>query len=210
MENKLFSTLSTTTRKINNKHVPILLTDTVGFIKNLPAFVIDAFHSTLEEIELADVVLLITDVSEEKDIIINKLKVSLNELVELGVVSPIIIILNKIDLISKDELDDRIKYLKDSGFIENKKLIAVSVKNQSNIDKLLDMIYESLPQLVKFKIQLPVNKDTQSFISWIFEKAHVIDISYGENSKLYIESSAGLRDKILSRCKELNGSFSFD
>jgi len=210
VENKLFSTLSTTTRKINNKHVPILLTDTVGFIKNLPAFVIDAFHSTLEEIELADVVLLITDVSEEKDIIINKLKVSLNELVELGVVSPILIILNKTDLISIEELDNKIKYLNDSGLVENKKFIAVSAKNHFNIDKLLDMIYESLPQLVRFRIQLPLNNDTQSFISWIFKKAHVLDISYEENTKLFIESSTGLRDKIISKCRQLNGSFSLD
>jgi GTP-binding protein HflX len=210
VENRLFSTLSTTTRKITNKHVPILLTDTVGFIKNLPAFIIDAFHSTLEEIEVADVVLLIADVSEEKDIIINKLKVSINELIEIGVTSPIIIVLNKMDLISKEDLDDKIKYINNSGLAENKKLIAISAKNQSNIDELLDLIYESLPQLVKFKIQLPLNKDTQSFISWIFEKAHVLDISYAENAKLYIESSIGLRDKILSRCKELNGTLLLD
>ena len=67
VEDKLFSTLSTTTRKINGANIPILLTDTVGFIKNLPVYIIDAFHSTLEEIEVADVVLLIVDVSEKKE-----------------------------------------------------------------------------------------------------------------------------------------------
>jgi len=52
VEGKLFSTLSTTTRRIpKNKtshQLPILLTDTVGFIDNLPSWIIDAFHSTLE------------------------------------------------------------------------------------------------------------------------------------------------------------------
>ncbi|MCJ2534291.1 MAG: GTPase HflX, partial [Candidatus Thermoplasmatota archaeon] len=57
VEGRLFSTLSTTTRRIlqktKEKTIPILLTDTVGFIENLPSWIIDAFHSTLEEIEVA-------------------------------------------------------------------------------------------------------------------------------------------------------------
>ncbi len=141
VENKLFSTLSTTTRKINTKHVPILLTDTVGFIKDLPAYVLDAFHSTLEEIEVADVVVLIADGSEKKELIVDKLKVSINELIDIGVTSPIIITLNKKDLISNNELNDRLKFINYHGLTENKKIIAISVKNQQNIEKLLDLIY---------------------------------------------------------------------
>ncbi len=205
VENKMFSTLSTTTRKINGKHIPILLTDTVGFIKDLPAYIIDAFHSTLEEIEVADVVVLIAVVSEKKEIIVDKLKVSINELIEIGVTSPIIITLNKTDLISNDELNDRMIYIANSSLTENKKIIAVSAKNQYNIEKLLVLIYESLPQLVKFKIKLPLNKETQSFISWIYEKTHVLEISYDENVIIHIESNMGFKEKILSKCRDLKG-----
>jgi len=210
VENKLFSTLSTTTRKINSKHVPILLTDTVGFIKDLPAYIIDAFHSTLEEIEVADVVVLIADVSEKKEIIVDKLKVSINELIEIGVTSPIIITLNKTDLISNEDLNERLDYINNQGLTENKKIIAVSAKNQKNIEKLLDLIYELLPQLVKFKIKLPLNEETQSFISWIYEKAHVLEISYDEFVIIHIESNIGLKEKIISRCRDLKGQLSFD
>ena len=210
VENKLFSTLSTTTRKINSKHVPILLTDTVGFIKDLPAYIIDAFHSTLEEIEVADVVVLIVDVSEKKEIIVDKLKVSINELIEIGVTSPIIITLNKTDLISNEELNERLDYINNQGLTENKKIIAVSAKNQNNIEKLLDFIYESLPQLVKFKIKLPLNEETQSFISLIYEKAHVLEISYDEYIIIHIESNMALKEKIISRCKELKGRLYLD
>jgi len=210
VENKLFSTLSTTTRKINSKHVPILLTDTVGFIKDLPAYIIDAFHSTLEEIEVADVVVLIADVCEKKEIIVDKLKVSINELIEIGVTSPIIITLNKTDLISNEELNERLDYINNQGLTENKKIIAVSAKNQNNIEKLLDFIYESLPQLVKFKIKLPLNEETQSFISWIYEKAHVLEISYDEYIIIHIESNMALKEKIISRCKELKGRLYLD
>ncbi len=205
VEGRLFSTLSTTTRRISKKSVPILITDTVGFIQNLPAYIIDAFHSTLEEIEVADVVLLIIDVSEHEEIIANKLKVSLDELIELGVTSPVIITLNKADIISKKEINSRIDYLKNQGFLENKKIVIISVKNKKNIDILLKLIYESLPQLVRFKIKLPINKETQSFISWIYEKANVLDISYSDHATLTIDCNSSLRSIIITKCQNLNG-----
>jgi GTP-binding protein HflX len=209
VEGRLFSTLSTTTRKISNKNVPILLTDTVGFIQNLPTYIIDAFHSTLEEIEVADVVLLVVDFSEEKEVIANKLKISLDELVEIGVTSPIIITLNKTDLISEEDLKEKIDYLQKQGLIKNRSIAFISAKNRKNIDLLLDFVYESLPQLVRFMIKLPVNKDIQSFISWIYEKAHVLDISYDDYATLSIECNTNLRDKIISKCKDFNGTVVF-
>jgi len=205
VEGRLFSTLSTTTRKISKKSVPILLTDTVGFIQNLPAYIIDAFHSTLEEIEVADLVLLIVDVSEEEEVILKKLRVSLDELTELGVTSPIIITLNKADIISKKEINSRVEHIKNQGLLENKKIITISVKNKTNIDTLLKLIYESLPHLVRFKIKLPINKDTQSFISWIYDIANVLEIKYDDYVTITIDSNASLSSKIISRCKDLHG-----
>ncbi|UCF50064.1 MAG: GTPase HflX [Thermoplasmatales archaeon] len=206
VEGRLFSTLSTTTRKISKKSVPILLTDTVGFIKNLPAYIIDAFHSTLEEIEVADVVLLVVDISEKEENIIKKLKISLDELIELGVSSPIIITLNKTDLVPIKDLHPKVEYIKNQGYLENKKVVAVSVKNNKNIEELLKLIYESLPQLVRFKIKLPINKESQSFISWIYEKANVLDISYSDYVILKIDCNVSLSSKIIAKCKDLNGN----
>jgi len=206
VEDRLFSTLSTTTRKIENKNMPILLTDTVGFIQNLPAYVIDAFHSTLEEIEVADVVLLIVDISEKKEIIAKKLRVSLDELIEIGVASPIIITLNKSDLVSKEVLDKKIEYLSRLNLIENRDVVPISVKNQENIDRLLEIVHDSLPQLVRLKIKLPINTKSQSFISWIYEKASVLEISYDSFVTLEIECNNVVREKIISECRDLEGS----
>ena len=205
VEGKLFSTLSTTTRRIKNKNIPVLITDTVGFIKNLPALIIDAFHSTLEEIEVADVVLLIADVSEEKELVANKLKISLDELVEINVNSSIIVVLNKTDLISTDELFSRIEYLKNRRLLEDKEVVTISSKNRENVNDLLSVIYNSLPQLVSFKIKLPVNEDTQSFISWIYERAFVSDIFYDEFVTLSIVCNPKMHEKIVSKCKNLKG-----
>ncbi len=62
--NQMFTTLDTTTRRFKLGGKRVLVTDTVGFIDGLPPFIVEAFHSTLEEIVKADVMLLVLDVSE--------------------------------------------------------------------------------------------------------------------------------------------------
>ena len=66
-EDKLFATLDAETRKVflqtGEKNIQILLTDTVGFVSNLPHQLIDAFRSTLEEAALADFLIIVCDAS---------------------------------------------------------------------------------------------------------------------------------------------------
>ena len=207
VEDRLFSTLSTTTRKLPSYKLPVLITDTVGFIQRLPAWVIDAFHSTLEEIENADVVLLVCDVSDELDILVMKLQTSLNELMELGVTAPIIIVLNKIDSITKEELQDKINYIKKLSVSKYRNIIPISVKTRENIDILLDTIYDLLPHLSRITLTIPNVSSAQSFISWLYEKTNVISISYNRNISIDVECNSKLKDKIISTCKKLKGSY---
>ncbi|HEU4444107.1 MAG TPA: GTPase HflX [Nitrososphaeraceae archaeon] len=65
ISNKLFTTLSTTTRLLKIHDRETLLTDTVGFISRLPTYMVDAFKSTLEESLAADLILLLIDASED-------------------------------------------------------------------------------------------------------------------------------------------------
>jgi len=215
VEGKLFSTLSTITRKIENKttnkkKIPILLTDTVGFIQDLPSWIIDAFHSTLEEIKTADVVILVADISEKKEAVEKKLKVSLKELQEIGVTAPIIIALNKIDTMSNKEnkeLTTKIKYIQQKKLINNKKYVPISVQEKKNISTLLNTVYDLLPQKSKIKIHLPINRDTQAFISHLYEKTHITHIKYTNNTiNIDIECNEKIKNKIISKCKKLNGS----
>ena len=199
VEEKLFSTLSPTSRKIENTNIPILITDTVGFIEKLPAWMINAFHSTLEEIEVADVVLLIVDASDAFEIFYKKFNASYNELIEIGVESSILIILNKIDLISEKNLKDKINYLNNNTIFKQRKIIPISVKNKINIKILLDEVYSSLPNIVKFNIKLPNNKKTQSLINWIYNRAYVSEISYDNTIIITIECNETIRDLIFSK-----------
>lgn len=97
-EDKLFATLDPTTRKFE---LPcgesILLTDTVGFINKLPHHLVSAFHSTLEEACIADILLIIIDASDPR--FKEQLKVTENLLQELGAVGkPTLYVFNKCDM----------------------------------------------------------------------------------------------------------------
>jgi GTP-binding protein HflX len=209
VEEQLFSTLSTTTRSITTKNkekkMPLLLTDTVGFIENLPSCIIDAFHSTLEEIELADVVVLVVDGSEAKEVVEKKLRVSLNELRNIGVGAPIIIALNKIDLIENKSLDLLREYLQQTGIVEDHVVVDISVKEQKHIERLLQTISESLPHMVKITFQLPLEDKSQAFISQLYEKTKVIRIRYNEVITVEVECNEKIKEKLIAACRAVNG-----
>ena len=207
VEELLFSTLSTTTARLNEKmsfsRPPILLTDTVGFIRNLPAWVIDAFHSTLEEIKVADLILLLVDISEDIKEVREKLDTSLKELRDIGVESPILIVFNKIDGLSKDALEEKINNLTD--LINSHPFVAISVKERKNIDKLLELIGKNLPSPVDLKIILPNNAGGHKLLSELFEKAWIRNINYGENIAVDVSINPRVADKLIHRCKQIGG-----
>ena len=102
-EDRLFATLQTSTRLIKvDSFYPFLITDTVGFISDLPTPLIKAFRSTLEEINEADILINVVDVSSKKyedEILVTK-----NTLKEIGITDkPTIYIYNKYDLMEKNQ-----------------------------------------------------------------------------------------------------------
>lgn len=209
VEEQLFSTLSTTTRSITTqnkeKKIPILLTDTVGFIENLPACIIDAFHSTLEEIQLADVVVLVVDGSETQETVEKKLKVSINELRNIGVGAPLIIAINKIDVIDTNTLENLQKHLEETGIIKDYYVVTVSVKDKKNIEALLQRIYESLPHMVSVTFRLPLEEQSQAFISQLYRKTQVIDIAYTDVITVKVECNEKIKEKLIAACRAVNG-----
>ncbi|MFH1700883.1 MAG: GTPase HflX [Candidatus Zixiibacteriota bacterium] len=103
-EDKLFSTLDSTTRVISVEYPQnIVVTDTVGFIEKLPHQLVASFKSTLDEVNLADLILLVVDSSDAyKD---RKIGVVRKVLKEIGVNNvPIIEIYNKIDLLEESQI----------------------------------------------------------------------------------------------------------
>ena len=134
----LFTTLSTTTRRFVVSGEPLLLSDTVGFISKLPAYMIDAFKSTLEELLYTDVVLVVIDAGDGDAVMKKKFQSCMSTLWEIGVdPSRIIFVLNKTDLVNEDELPAKAKMLR----IEDKQWAAASAKTGRGMEALRAMIY---------------------------------------------------------------------
>ena len=135
---ELFTTLSTTTRRVDIDNQPYLISDTVGFISKLPAYMIEAFKSTLEELIYTDVVIAIIDISDKISDLRKKYKSCVNTLSQLGVEKDrMVFALNKADLISHEELDEKVKFL---GLENSERWIAVSAKTGKNLSELKKLI----------------------------------------------------------------------
>jgi GTPase len=141
MEGKeVFTTLSTFTRAINLKNdQKLLISDTVGFISKLPAYMIDAFKSTLQDITYSDLVLLVVDISQPIEEIKKKLDSSIHTMNELKVpMTKVLYVMNKVDMTDLENAYDKCDKL---GFFPfGPYVVLVSAKTYFNIDKLKDSI----------------------------------------------------------------------
>ena len=138
VENKLFATLDPLTRKLPlNESAGTLITDTVGFVSNLPHHLIDAFKSTLEEAVYADLLLLVLDASDPNAELQYKIVCAVLE--DIGATkSPRLILLNKID-----KCDDETHQLQ-SLRLKFPDALCVSAKEEIGFLDLKDKIYQIL------------------------------------------------------------------
>jgi len=171
-ENKLFATLDTTVRKGKSGEVNYIISDTVGFIRDLPHTLIESFKSTLDEVKDADFILHVVDVSspefEDQITVVN------DTLKEIGIVDKDILhVFNKIDsyyninLLKIDEeltLKERLNFLK-ASFIRKLYAPAIFVNaiNGFNIDFLKRIIHNKVDQLQKERLDL-LKKKNQTYL----------------------------------------------
>ena len=192
----LFTTLSTTTRAFYLSNRKILLSDTVGFIDNLPHLLVDAFYSTLEEVTLADNVLLILDSSDPLPEFTRKLRTCLSTLNEIGVFSSTIIpVMNKTDVaIDLEPLEEE--------FIDllGARPVRISAKTGEGVPELLEAISNRLPPYERLKLRIPLSKNTSSLISWTFEEADVRSVKYHDDG---VEMEVFMHPAFLPRFKRL-------
>ncbi len=144
---KLFTTLSTTVRRLTIGQKTLLISDTVGFISKLPAYMIEAFKSTLEELLFSDLVLVVIDVSDLFYDLKKKFKSCKKTLNEIGVEQDrIVYALNKADMIDKNEILQKVERL---GLTENKKWIPVSAKTEQNLKGLKELMRNVIDSQIK-------------------------------------------------------------
>jgi len=159
---ELFTTLTTTTRKFTIDKKPFLISDTVGFISKLPAYMIEAFKSTLEELLYTDIIAVLIDVSNSLFELKKKFRSCNKTLSDLGVDQDrIIFVLNKADLLNQSEIIERAKIL---GFDKNKKWVSVSAKTGENIKQLKELIKEVLENQQKPSMEKNTFREEQEKI----------------------------------------------
>ncbi len=158
---ELFTTLSTTTRKIFIEKNPILISDTVGFISKLPAYMIEAFKSTLEELRYADVVIVVIDVSDTVEDLKKKFRSCQKTLADLDVdQEKVVYALNKSDLASPEEIVQKSESL---GLGESKKWVPISSVSGQNVQKLLELVNKMLERPKQQIKEIPRKHDLAEF-----------------------------------------------
>jgi len=144
---RLFATLETATRLINIYDYPsFLLTDTVGFINDLPTTLVEAFKSTLEEINDADLLIQVVDISDPN--YLKQISVTKYILHELGADNiPLITLYNKIDLCEH------------YPFIPKENELLVSLNNTDDVKQILDLIFTKLcKQWIYRELKVPFSQ----------------------------------------------------
>ena len=150
-ENKLFATLDTTVRKINIDNLPLLLTDTVGFIRKLPTQLVESFKSTLDEVREADVLMHVVDISHPNFMEhIESVNGILQEIDSLD--KPTMMVFNKIDAYTYEEADEfdleltprnyDLHHWKKSWINKiGERAVFISAQDRNNIDELRRTLY---------------------------------------------------------------------
>jgi GTP-binding protein HflX len=158
---ELFTTLSTTTRKVIIEKNPVLFSDTVGFISKLPAYMIEAFKSTLEELKYAEVVIVVIDISDSEMELRKKYRSCLKTMADLDVDQErVVYALNKSDLVQPDEILSKTEFI---GLSNSKKWVPISAVTEQNIPKLLELVKKMManpPQQIK---EIPRKQDLTKF-----------------------------------------------
>ena len=146
-DHKLFTTLTTTVRKFKLDREWVLISDTVGFISKLPAYLIEAFKSTLEELTFTDIVIVVIDANEKNNELKKKFASCYKTLMELGVKRQnLLFAFNKTESMNDEEILEKIKQL---DLLENKNWIAISAKSGKNIEKLEMLIKQNFDSTTK-------------------------------------------------------------
>ena len=166
--NRLFDTLDTTSRLLSvSDTLDVVISDTVGFIRKLPHQLVEAFKATLEELEYADLLLHVIDVSNPEWQ--QQAQVVENLILELGAGElPRIDVFNKADCLPVGEI-----------MPHGEDICAISARTGEGVDRLLEMIDQRLDKGTRrVTIRLPYDKG--GLLDMLYREAKVESVDYGE------------------------------
>lgn len=196
---RLFETLDTTTRRVSTDGRQLLVTDTVGFVRDLPPWLVDAFESTLSSAYHADVVLLVVDASDPHSEVREKVE-TCRDVLHGKASGTILPVLNKIDRCSEGHLDrirDEIR-----GFDTDP--VAVSAAEGTGIDRLLARARSAVPT-AEVTLTVPNTGESQALLSWAHDHGSVTDVDYdGETVSFEFVGRPAVIDRARSKAVDVS------
>ncbi|HQN76614.1 MAG TPA: 50S ribosome-binding GTPase, partial [Methanomassiliicoccales archaeon] len=197
---RMFSTLGTTTRRVGSSK--ILLTDTVGFLKDLPHFMVESFRNTLQDVFTADLVVLVVDSSEPLDKVSSKV-LAVREMLGKGVLSgKLLVALNKMDQ-DPDRLMEMVAIIHD--VLDPLSVIGVSATTGYGVDDLMDAMQSFFrpPVLVRFKAENGSRAATE--ISRLYDECFVETVNYSDLVDVSFRCHEDDLEKVMDRLYSLPG-----
>lgn len=204
-ENMLFATLDPTLRRVRLPHgTPIILSDTVGFISDLPTHLIAAFRATLEEVIEADLVIHLRDISDPDTAAqANDVERILSDLgVDAADTDRVVEVWNKIDQLDEG---NRERLLSDSADGRKTPPIAISAVTGEGISTLTSLIEQRVSgELESIEVTLAPSQLGQ--IDWLYRNGDVVSRTDNDDGSvsMTLKATASARDEIASRISRKN------
>jgi len=201
VENKLFATLDTSTKilkEINGKklHQPVLISDTVGFIRNLPHDLVESFKSTLAEVVEADILIHVVDISSES--FEEQIKVVEETLKDISAdAKPVIMTFNKVDKLVENGKKELITALK----LKYPESVFISAQKGVNLTSLFDKVNNFISsETEEVEVKIPADDpDAYRIVNRLHGQAEIIETKYlSKHIKLKIRGTKANLETIMN------------
>ncbi len=194
-EDKLFATLDPTTRQFTTPNgTKLLLTDTVGFIRNLPHHLIKAFKSTLDEAVYSDIIVIVIDSSSPE--FASQTEVTTQLLEELGAAGkPTVYVFNKCDICTDR---DALIHMKTLAAGTGTQVVCISAKTGAGCDTLVSLI-EKMSMSGKHRVVLHIPPEDGAITGIIYKDGDDVEMEYTTEG---IDCRCVVDDKLYAKIKK--------
>ena len=197
---RMFSTLGTTTRRVGSSK--ILLTDTVGFLKDLPHFMVESFRNTLQDVFTADLVVLVVDSSEPLFSVSSKV-LAVQEILGKGVLNgKLLVAMNKMDQ-DPDRVTEMIAVIHD--VLDPISVVGVSAVTGDGMDDLLSAIDSFFRPPVMVRFTAENGKVAATEISRLYDDFFVESVVYSDLVDVSFRCHEDDLERVMDRLYSLPG-----